>query len=519
MQTLEDFKKLALTIPEDISPAIASLVDYTAKLETKIALLEYRKYGRSSERFVDPRQGSLFNEAEQTADEAEESSSSEEPEDLRPGSENKKGENKSGNRRRKIELPENIERDTHIHDLSTEEKICTCCGKEMCKIGEEITEKLDLIPAKLIARQDIYPKYACTDSVCDGKPKQAPRAESSLGKTMATAAVLAFVAAQKYHLGVPLYRLEGLFTNLGVNVSRCVMSLWMIKAAEALRPLYLTLEEKLLASNYIHIDETGLQVLREPLKAATSKSYMWVRRSGAGPPITLFHYSDSRSAEVAANLLRGFAGHLQSDDYVGYTSVDKSSESICHLLCWDHCRRYFWEAYQALPKSKRDNAVSEQVLKLIKKLYKIEARIKDKSEDERLKARREESCAALEKLKTLCDKHRPNLGSDTPTAKAIDYMADNWDKLQVYLTASQLNISNSPAEQAVRPFTIGRKNWLFSNTPRGAEASAILYSLVVTAKANGLDIYEYLKRALEGIAKVESADDLEGLLPLSTMGN
>jgi transposase len=521
MHNTEDFKKLSLKIPDEISSAINDLLIYAAKLETKVALLEYRKYGRSSEKFVNPHQGTLFNEPETILDQSSESGDDEQEEDLRPGSENKKGGASSKKRRRKLEIPENIERQTEIHDLSEAEKICPCCGKDMCQIGKDITEKADLIPAKLIAKQDIYLKYACKDSACDGKPKQAPRPETAIGKVMATTALMAFIAAQKYNLGVPLYRLEDLFANLGIKISRCLMSLWMIKVAEALRPIYLTLEENLLARDYIHIDETGLQVLQEPGKSATSKSYMWVRRSGEsrGPPIILYDYDASRSSKVAARLLRGFKGYLQSDDYVGYTTVDNSSENITHLLCWDHSRRYFWEAYQAIPMKKRKNSASEQALKLIKKLYKLEKGIKNKTDEEILKVRTTEAREVLNKLKNLCDHHRPSLGSDTPTAKAIDYMTDNWEKLQIYLEVPFLNISNGPAERAVRPFALGRKAWLFCKTPRGAEASAILYSLVVTAKANGRDPLEYLQSALDGIALVKTADDLEALLPTSTMVN
>lgn len=517
MQTVEDFKKISCS---EKAAIFDDLLVYAAKLETKVALLEYRKYGRSSEKFVDPDQGTIFNEPEAILDQSPDTAEQEE-EDLKPGSENKKGGASSNNRRRKLEIPESIERQTEIHDLSDEDKICPCCSNKMCQIGEDVTEKASLIPAKLIAKRDIYLKYACKDSACDGKPKQAPRPETAIGKVMATTTLLAFIASQKYNLGVPLYRLEDLFTNLGIKISRCVMSLWMIKIAEVLKPIYLTLEENLLAGDYIHIDETGLQVLQEPGKPATSKSFMWVRRSGEsrGPPIILYDYDVSRSSKVAARLLRGFKGYLQSDDYVGYTSVANSSENIIHLLCWDHTRRYFWEAYQAIPEKKRKNSTSEQALKLIKKLYKLEKDIKNKSEEEIIKVRTTEAQGVLQKLKILCDSHRPLLGSDTPTAKAIDYMTDNWEKLQIYLKVSFLNISNSPAEQAVRPFALGRKAWLFCNTPRGADASAILYSLVVTAKANGRDPLEYLQSALDGMACVKTADDLIALLPTSTMVN
>ncbi len=232
------------------------------------------------------------------------------------------------------------------------------------------------------------------------------------------------------------------------------------------------------------------------------------------PSIVLYHYSPTRSAKVAHDLLSGFKGFVHSDDYAGYASAFNNNDHIQRLLCWDHARRYFNNAYEGIPDHNKKGSVSEQALKLIKKIYKIEKRIKGECDETRLRVRQEESLAAIEKVQTLCEKHQNTLTKDSPTAKAINYTLDNIDLLKVYTTDAKLNISNSPAERAIRPFVIGRKAWLFSNTPAGAEASMILYSIMITAKQNGLDPFKYLVRTLKKIPYIKTADDLEELLPL-----
>ena len=262
------------------------------------------------------------------------------------------------------------------------------------------------------------------------------------------------------------------------------------------------------------MDETRVQVLKEPGRAATSRSYMWVRTTDILSPdqIALFYYDPHRSADIAEKLLRGFSGFLHTDDYSAYPCAIKGKQ-IIHLLCWDHARRYFKNAYNAIPEKKRDGSTADQVLKLIKKLYKIERRAKEMSNDARKNLRQTESLEVLDKILDLCEKKLPNLSESSKTAVAIKYMTDNWDGLLIYTTDGKLNISNSPAEQVIRPFAIGRKNWLFSNTQNGAESSAILYSIVQTAKANGLDPFTYIKSTLQKLPFVKDEEDLEGLMP------
>lgn len=203
-----------------------------------------------------------------------------------------------------------------------------------------------------------------------------------------------------------------------------------------------------------------------------------------GPPIALYTYDQSRSAVVASKLIGGFRGYLQTDDYSGYSSALKGSDGVTHVLCWDHARRYFWEAFQSLSKAKRSGSTSDVALKLIGQLYAVEDECKLFTAVNRQYAREKLSVPVLEELKKFCSEKLGGLAASSPTSVAIKYMLSNWDKLVLYTTDGRINISNNPAEQRARPFAIGRKNFLFCNTPRGAEASAIIYSVVETIKLN-----------------------------------
>jgi len=495
--------------PSDFSAYALKLKEEIKRLEDKVYLLEMHRFGASSEKLADVNQSGIFDEAESLNAENDTNSDDDQEIEVKGYTYPKK------NRKKQIDLSLVKERQTTIHEISPENRACECCGDTMGEIGEEKTEKLDIIPAKLLVQENIYKKYACKNKECDGKVKQAAVEVVAIPKIKGTMAAVSFIAIKKYLYGIPLYRLEPMFTVEGVVLSRQVMANWMIKLGEALKPVYKALEQVLLESQYIHIDETHLQVLKEEGRKATTKSYAWVRRSGNpnAPSIVLFHYSPTRKAEVAQDLLRGFKGYVQSDDYAGYSSALDHDKDVQRLLCWDHTRRYFKNAYEVIPKDKRQGITADQVLKLISKLYKIEKRGKDLDAKERLDLRLEQSVECLNKIESLCEMKLPSLSSTSLTTKAINYMMDNWDLLQVYTTNPMLNISNCPAEQAIRPFVIGRKNWLFSCTPAGAEASMIIYSLITTAKANDLDPFKYLTKTLLGLPKALADKNLTSLLP------
>ena len=261
----------------------------------------------------------------------------------------------------------------------------------------------------------------------------------------------------------------------------------------------------------LHCDETTVQVLQEPGKTATSSSYMWVRVGGPPTqPVRLFHYADSRKGSVASTLLAGYSGYLQTDDYAGYNAAAGNTNTIVHLGCWAHARRKFVEAQKANP-GKAGKAT--MAINLIAKLYALERTIRDLSVAEKYTQRQQQAVPQLQAIRTWLDK---TLHSTLPKGllgKALAYLDRNWSKLNVYCEDGRLCIDNNPAENAIRPFVVGRKNWLFSATVPGAKASATLYSLIETAKANGLEPYAYLKQVFSELPKASSVEAMERLLP------
>jgi hypothetical protein len=298
----------------------------------------------------------------------------------------------------------------------------------------------------------------------------------------------------------------------GIELGRNTLASWVIKSGELIQPLINLLEDKLLAYPVMHCDETSVQVLKEPGKEATSKSYMWVRVGGPPTqPIRLFHYADNRGGDVARQLLNGYQGYVQTDDYAGYNGAC-SENGITQLGCWAHARRKFVEAQKANSKNKTSGK-ADMAVNLIGVLYRIEKRIKDNPPEEKYRVRQEETVLQLQKIREWLDKTLHNTLPKGLLGKAVAYLDKNWDKLTVYTQDGGLNIDNNPAENAIRPFVVGRKNWLFSATVPGAKASANLYGLIETAKSNGLEPYQYLRHVFTVLPKAATVEAIEALLP------
>ena len=299
--------------------------------------------------------------------------------------------------------------------------------------------------------------------------------------------------------------------RIGVDIPRSTLSHWMVKAGTLVQPLINLLRDQLLAHDVLQMDETTVQVLKEAGRRAQSTSYLLVQR-GCPPehPVILFDYTSSRAQEVPQRLLEGYRGYLMTDDYAGYNAI-AAQEGIERLGCWAHARRKFIEAQKTQPKGKTGRA--DMALNLINKLYGIERDTKDASAAERYEARQSQSQAILNQLKAWLDKAVGQGAPQSALGKAVSYLANNWSKLIRYIEAGNLPIDNNPAERAIRPFVIGRKNWLFSDTPKGAHASAVLYSLIETAKANGQEPYAWLRHVLERLPQATTVEALEALLP------
>ena len=324
--------------------------------------------------------------------------------------------------------------------------------------------------------------------------------------------MLAYISVSKYCDALPLYRQIEIFKRIGVELDRTSLANWMIKCGELAQALINRIQESLIEQSVLHMDETPVQVLNEPGKTAQSKSYMWVLSSPRQhtQASVLFHYSPSRSADIPLQQLEGYNGALMVDGYPGYQAMC-DQYSLQRLGCWAHARRKFIEAQREQPKGKTGKA--DQALAFIQKLYMIEKAAKDNTADERLAIRQAQSKPIIDKLKKWLDKTLANTPPKITLGKAVQYLSNQWPRLINYLDDGEYPIDNNRAENSIRPFVIGRKNWLFSNSQKGAAASANLYSLIETAKLNGIEPYEYLKRVFTDLPNAEILEDVDALLP------
>jgi transposase len=292
------------------------------------------------------------------------------------------------------------------------------------------------------------------------------------------------------------------------------MCKWAMQAAVTCQPLLNLLQDEVLSSHYINIDETSLQVLHEPGRKATTKSYMWIfRRGDPDRPVLIYQYHPTRSGDVVKAFLRDFKGYVQTDGYVAYNFLDHEKD-IHHIGCWAHCRRGFNDVIKAQGKNRKIGAADE-AMKYIKKLYRLEqkARENNYSVDEIYRMRQEEAKPILGNFKKWLSKKSHQSPPKGLLGKAVSYALNQWHRLEGYIEDGNLTIDNNLAENSIRPFVIGRKNWLFSGTPEGAEASALLYSLIETAKANKLEPYAYLRHIFDRLPLASSLEDYEALLP------
>ena len=405
-------------------------------------------------------------------------------------------------------IPAELPREEIIHDLPEAEKICPHDGTALICIGEECSEQLDIVPAQIKVLRHLRKKYACP--CCEQYVITAAKPKQPIEKSMAAPGLLATIVTQKYVDALPLYRQSEIFKRIGIVLDRSTLANWMLRCGELVQPLLNLLHERLVEQPVLHMDETRVQVLNEPDRPAQSQSYMWLLRSTGEQPAVLFHYAPSRSGEVAKHLLDGFAGALMVDGYDGYHAVC-AAQGLTRLGCWAHARRKFIEAQKAQAKHKTGKA--DQALAWIQALYRIEQLAKDRPHEERLLLRQSQAQTVIDKMRLWLEKSIPHTPPQTALGKALFYLQHQWPHLVRYLDDGRYPIDNNPAENAIRPFVIGRKNWLFSSSQNGAKASANLYSLIETAKANGLEPSAYLKRVFTELPNAQTVEHVEALLP------
>ncbi|TQE97793.1 MAG: IS66 family transposase, partial [Spiribacter salinus] len=387
----------------------------------------------------------------------------------------------------------------------------------------KVKEELEYIPAQLSVLEYWQEKAVFEHDDGDESLVAAARAVHPLGKCIATPSLLAHIITSKYADGLPLYRQQQMFNRLGHELSRTSMAQWIVRLEPVLRPLINLMREAQNTSDYLQADETRLQVLKEDGKSAQSDKWIWVTRGGPpGQPTVLFEYDPSRAGSVPVRLLDDFQGILQADGYSGYGKVCRDND-ITRIGCWDHARRKFVEASKAASsnnkskgKGQRQTAKADVALGHIRKLYAIERRIKDLGDDERYRIRQAQSLPQLQAFKAWLDDNADKVVKGSLTRKAMDYTLNQWDTLIGYCQRGDLQISNALAENAIRPFALGRRAWLFADTTRGANASASCYSLVETAKANNLEPSAYVHHVLAHIGEADTVEKLEALLPWNT---
>ena len=411
-------------------------------------------------------------------------------------------------RGKRAPLPAQLERVDVVHDVPESARTCPC-GTAMVEIGQDISEQLDIVPMQVRVLRHIRKRYGCPTSA--HAPITAPLPPQPLPKSNASADFLAMLLAVKFVDGLPLARFEHVLDRHGVPVPRQTLARWVIGCAAVLQPLHNLMRDVLLDSSLIYMDETVVQVLKEKDRSPTSNSYMWVQTGG--PPdksVVLYDYDPSRSAKVPVRLLEGFRGYLMTDGYDGYNALERT-EGVERLACWAHVRRRFVEATRVQPKGKRGKA--DEAVAMIGKLYSIEREYKEASVEVRYLARQKHAVAVLAELHAWLQKTQPLVTPKSALGTALAYMGNLWSRLNVYTQRGDLPIDNNRCENAIRPFVMGRKAWLFSDTPAGAHSSAVIYSLVQTAKANGLEPYAWLRRVMRDLPAAKTVEEVEALLP------
>ena len=511
---IHDLQKMIKTLQAIVDAANKREEAFTQErdnLKEEVDLLRKKLFGTSSEkRVLDiPGQLNFFNEAELEQDPA-----LAQVEELEASSSEKTPKKRKA-RATDAERFKGIPVEKEYLDLSEKEKNCPVCGTALKQIGEEfVRRELVFIPARLKVREYYSRNYECPQCSQHGIPviKKGKDGRPHMLYGMACAGTVAWVMYQKFCNALPYFRQEKDWKQYGASITRKTMANWVIQNSEAFfLPMYEYFQRKLLEREFAMADETPLQVLHEPGRRAQTQSYMWLFRSGEDglPPIILYKYSETRAGENAVDFLRGFKGYLMCDGYSGYNKVPDAKRTAC----WAHIRRYLTDA---IPKGKALDYTqpSVQGVMYINQLFHLEDIIKAKhtSFDAIKKARLEKEKPVVEGFLSWLDQQAPVRGSRMD--KAVTYIQNRRSYLTTYLEDGRCSFSNNLSENAIRPFTVGRKNWLFCDTPNGAQASALVYSMVEIAKANGVNVYHYLTYLLEKMPSDRMSDEeLELLAP------
>lgn len=508
----EKTKELILEMEKELESKdkeIADLKNELAYLKNQILNKNRKIFGSSSEQ-SSTMQISFFDEAEKDSDLKVAEPTIEEITYKRAKSSNTTG---------KKDNLANLEKIVVEHKLDETEQYCKDCSDELVVIGTKSKEILKYIPAKLYVEEHITYSYACKS--CEENNDKAnivttKAPQTLLHKSMASNELLSHVINLKYQHAMPLYRQEAYFKMMGANLSRQTLSNWIISAANELESVYKLMKEKLLKRNYLQADETVLKVLDDRGKESNKQKYMWLYKSpNKSSPIIIYDYQKTRSGSCPRDFLGKFSGYLQTDGYAGYNKV----ENIKRLYCLAHIRRKFHEIIINLDEEALKTSRAAIGFNYCAKLYQIEKELREQySKDydyyeKRYKERLEKSKPIIEEFISYVDKEIKDAVPRSALGKALAYTKPLLPNLMTFLEDGSLEIDNNGAERSIRPFVVGRNNWLFSTSTKGAEASALIYSIIETAKNNNLIVEKYLLYLMDTFASMNPSDK-EGLLKL-----
>ena len=478
-----------MSLPDNIKECHEEII----RLHQENAWLKRHLFGQKSERRVASTpddQLDLFGEQPEATDEEVREERKEPPRDRRRG---------------KQPLPKELPREEIVIDVPAGQRTCEC-GQEKVVIGEDKSERLELIPARLFVKLYRRPKYACP--CCRNGVVQAALPAGPLGRAAVEAGLLAYLIVSKYADHLPLCRMERIFARHGIELPRARMCDWLLDAAHLLGPLYRRMRERLRGSKVLGVDETPLEMQTREGNGKNDQCWLWVYRGDDAAPYTLFDFHASRGREGPREMLGDYKGFLQSDGYAVYPSlreeaVKEGRVAWTEVRCWAHARRKFVEA-----ENSGDRRAGEAIT-LIAALYEVEKLGADLDPGKRLELRREKAITVLALLREWLDA-RPEVLPKSPLGQAIAYTLDNWDALSIYTTDPRLPIDNNAVERAIRPVAVGRKNWLFAGSERGGNAAATWFTLIDSARRAGLNPYEYLRDVLTRIGEhpINGIDDL-----------
>jgi transposase len=426
-----------------------------------------------------------------------------EPEDFATADEEAEVEIKGHRRRKRRQIDwDKLRQIHHEHDLSDEEKVCSCCGRTMDRIGEDVTRELEYEPAKLEAHIHVRPKYACRR--CKDGVSAAVLPPRPISGGIAGPGLITEVIVGKFGDHLPLYRLEDILTRYGVYISRSTMCDWVKAAAELLRPLYDLQRELALQSSVIWTDDTPITVLGGP--KGSFKGHFWTYIGDRKHPYSVYDFTTSHSRDGPARFLQSYSGYLHADAYTGYDAIFLAPGSgIIEVACWSHARSRFFNAVRSNPRE------SHQVLEWIRQLYDIEDRAHDWSVDARRKLRASEANPVLDKIEAYLAELAPTALPKSSLAKAVAYSRNQWEALRRYTDDGRLTIDNNISERTLRHQAIGRKNWLFLGSEAAGPRAAVLYTILAGAKRHRIEPWVYVRDLLLRLY----ADDprLEEMLP------